>query len=911
MSQTKFWSVVADNTVRVTASTQADGVGCGGSKRIVAVLGTQDYKSFLKFDLDWTGVGRVLKATLIVYTDDGVFLETGDTPKAIMRRLLSDFRDGTNADGVFSAADYTKPSLSTTDQKSVSLSAVADSVTRIDITSWVNLWAPTTVKQSNGSAGGNQKHYGLDFQPYSPASTKTRWVGWSNHATNPSLRPSIELVYEEGLTPPNTPTGLTPTGTVSEIDAFEADFSDTRNADTLAYSEVVVYKNDGVTQVWTKKEKASATEIENGRSRLVPATIAIKANTNYKWKVRHYDNQGQVSPYTALTTFQVSNTQPNVPVPTPDGSSYASLGTVLFKGGTFSDPDGDALQAYQVQLSTLAEADPRWDMPEFWLWDTGKVYVPRQTPNATTWQTVYTGGPLDAGAYVWRARHWDRRNGVSDWAYADITLTADFEPLPGQNATVQIKPQTPWRWVFRDMGALRGPGDIIAIIENAKAPGASKMYNSAGEAHFTLPVDHPQISVLEPKQCHYALEFYDGDGWREKFAGLVWDIDATETSVVFYGIDYLGLFNYVYDERYDPANPDKPAASGGSKYVDKTITEIVTDQLDRAIGLTNSIVGFITRGSIATMNEKATIWSTMSPVLNFSAGLIDSHRQGTGKNTRIQVRKTTAGGYEVIVVDDPGTTKDDLRMKYGELVQGYRVIFFGGGWASLQHAIGRTREGIRVLYQSASAPGIDQSIWGRIAQVQVFDGVSDENDLTRRLKQAAIAAGKLGKQIALGIRSGVLMPFDGYDITDHLPVEIIHGAVDTTRFGSGYWTVYGVAWEGGEDGSSTTTNTILPRNDTEAPDPDLIPTAPISPQAEWQLGWEPPDPLQATSKYFLDQNTGDVYERQPDGTYVLKGAAGTLENPPTAPSTPGAPSVTSVVVTDADGHQIIRLIINP
>ena len=53
----------------------------------------------------------------------------------------------------------------------------------------------------------------------------------------------------------------------------------------------------------------------------------------------------------------------------------------------------------------------------------------------------------------------------------------------------------------------------------------------------------------------------------------------------------------------------------------------------------------------------------------------------------------------------------------------------------------------------------------------------------------------MGKRIALGLRRRtVMLPFDGYDIGDHLPVNIKRGVVDTTRYGSGYWTLMGVEW---------------------------------------------------------------------------------------------------------------------
>lgn len=421
----------------------------------------------------------------------------------------------------------------------------------------------------------------------------------------------------------------------------------------------------------------------------------------------------------------------------------------------------------------------------------------------------------------------------------------------------------------------RAPGRIVGVLENANATGATVVYNSPGDAHWTLPVDHPQIGVIEPKQTHYGIDFYSGDGWRETFAGLVWDADASETQVQFIGVDYLALYDTQYDDRYYVADPNRSFSKGGSYYVNQTIRTVVIDQLTRAKTRPQSPVGFITIGNIATMNELVTIYSTMQPCLAFVGGLLESHKQGTTKNTRIVVRRVNAGSYRVDVIDNPGTVRDNLRLKYGELVQGYRIKLFGDAWSSVTHSIGRTREGLRVLYKTVTAPGIDQTVWGRIARAVIVDNVSDEPDLIRRTRQMAIAAGKVGANLALGVRLGFLQPLDGYDITDSFPVSIIHGAINTENFGSGYWNAMAVTWEGSDQGESQTTLTLIPRNDTASPDADLLTSSPISPQAEWQIGWTPPTVTLPTSRYWLDQSTGIVYERV-SGDLIAEGATGTV-----------------------------------
>jgi hypothetical protein len=275
-------------------------------------------------------------------------------------------------------------------------------------------------------------------------------------------------------------------------------------------------------------------------------------------------------------------------------------------------------------------------------------------------------------------------------------------------------------------------------------------------------------------------------------------------------------------------------------------------------------------------------------------GLIDSHKQGTGLRTRVKVYfDTVANKWKVGVEDDAGTTRDNLRLRYGELVQGYRVVPFGSQWSSVSNIIGRNLNSAQVFYKSASSPGIDTAIWGRFDSVQILNNIDDANDLQRRAKQLAVHAAKLGKQVGLGIRSGLLLPRNGYDVCDALPVQIQHGVVDTDRFGSGYWVVYGIAWEGGDDGSSTVILTLLPQEDSEAPDEDLIPSAPISTQAEWQVGWVPPDPLIVSSKYWVDQTTGKVYQRDESGAspvYDLITDANILPDVPSARRTFAPPT---------------------
>jgi hypothetical protein len=220
-------------------------------------------------------------------------------------------------------------------------------------------------------------------------------------------------------------------------------------------------------------------------------------------------------------------------------------------------------------MSAYPQGDPHWDDDQYILWNTGKVYS-----GDSTFETPYGGGRWQAGTYYWRARVWDNQQSASAYTYASIVSRRASSPTrptrrrrsscgPGLRGASSSRTCTSRTASPARPGAR--PGRIVAILEDAKNVGASLLYNSPGELHFTLAKDHPQLSVIEPKQTHYSVQFRTGDGWREVFAGLMWDFDATDTDVVFYGIDYLALLDYVMDERFDSSNPDKAAENWAAR----------------------------------------------------------------------------------------------------------------------------------------------------------------------------------------------------------------------------------------------------------------------------------------------------------------------------------------------------------
>lgn len=102
MSQTKNWAANADTTVRKHRTSGAT-AGQGLSKHgYVGRSGHYDYDTYIKFALDWANVGRIVSATLVIFTDDGTGdfdLTTTEHPHVVVRRLKDSFTEGNAPDG--------------------------------------------------------------------------------------------------------------------------------------------------------------------------------------------------------------------------------------------------------------------------------------------------------------------------------------------------------------------------------------------------------------------------------------------------------------------------------------------------------------------------------------------------------------------------------------------------------------------------------------------------------------------------------------------------------------------------------------------------------------------------------------------------------------------------------------------
>lgn len=870
---------------------------------------------------DWSNVGRVTSA-LLFFTGSSQHIDMGNTGRAYLRPISSGadaWSEGDRTEGDWGSNEYVHPG--TTDTPALMSKSPLDPgiVNSMDVMSLLQWHGPTsTLFRLGGKDVKGGAHTNRGFRIYSPdaGSSEKASEFSSTEATDPNKRPYIEIVYEPKSTKP-VATLIAPIGSVADGPTFNVGFADSDPDQTISAYELEVRRNSDQVSTW-KPGKIVATDLERlaKMGSLVAPLTKWAVGTQQEWRARVWDTEStpSVSDWTAWSSdFTVTGGVPTITVP------LQAIGTVLTMAGvrfvaSWTHPQGKAIASLRIQLrSTTAIGSPAWEGADN-AWDTGDVTPTSSEQTNRQINRPYAGDSLYAGSYSWRVMVTDVLGVASVWAYGTLALTVDWDVAdPGAGDNVGYgRARLGFRIVLRAMGANRGPGALRAIIEDASNVGASAYVSAPGEAYFTLPATHPQVGECEPYKTHYAYEQYRNGKWQEMFAGILTDFDATGDDCVVNGMDYIGLLALDVERR----SGTKAPADGGAKYPAGTkISAIIRDQLVQAKAVGNSTVGFITipaagTPTFQTMGNEVSINASYRQRLEFIRGLIDSQRAGTGNRGRLVCRRvqgstadeTHGYSYEWNLLLDSGTSRPALRMEYGGLIQGFRIQAMGDFAVSVL-GIGRETGELKPFYKTGTSPGLTTAVWGNLARVAVWQDIDDENDLKRRVDQLAAESGRIGKRMALGLRVHGLGPFDGWDLTDSVPIDIVRGVVDTGHYapdvdGLSWWTIWGTEWRLSPDQHDELTLVVRPREDALPPDPDLVVSKPFVPTPEWTLGHGAPVPatMAALSLYYMDADTGDVYALdEGTGTYALEGSLEGPEGPPgpsggTDTTPPGAPT---------------------
>lgn len=344
----------------------------------------------------------------------------------------------------------------------------------------------------------------------------------------------------------------------------------------------------------------------------------------------------------------------------------------------------------------------------------------------------------------------------------------------------------------------RGRGAQVALIDDAKDVGVSAYANEGGEMFFTLPMTHPQIAEVQPWLRHYEVSRLDvSTGTYSAIGnGLIDDYDASEDEVIVYGRDYLSLF-------------DVSISSRTQSYTSQTYSSIIQAELSNAINVGNAVTTgqgptkFITLGTIQSVADTTTVLTSYQPRLEFVRQMCEI--LASDNSTRPIVKVTRADPFTVTFESNAGVDRENVRLEYGGVVNGFR---FNPGWndfATMGYGIGQKREGATLLFsQQEFASAATYSI---IQRATVFLDVVDQAALDRRVRRYARRLGTPNKNLALRIRSGAIAPVTGWDIADSLRVRVKRGLVDINDL----YTVWGWEWIGQRDGSEDLFLGLLPK----------------------------------------------------------------------------------------------------
>lgn len=144
---------------------------------------------FMQFNLNWTGVSRIVRAQLRVRLNGNPHGFIGSSATVYIDRVTQAWTEGTfGADDVWypnEAEVYPGPSATSAERVIDSQTGQGVYIT-IDITPIMNVWAPATVLRSTGTNGGAAANYGIRCISSNEASSTTRSGFDTQESANPA-----------------------------------------------------------------------------------------------------------------------------------------------------------------------------------------------------------------------------------------------------------------------------------------------------------------------------------------------------------------------------------------------------------------------------------------------------------------------------------------------------------------------------------------------------------------------------------------------------------------------------------------------------------------------------------------------------------------------------------------------------
>ena len=332
----------------------------------------------------------------------------------------------------------------------------------------------------------------------------------------------------------------------------------------------------------------------------------------------------------------------------------------------------------------------------------------------------------------------------------------------------------------------RGRLSLKAVIEDAADIGVSQYANEAGEMFFTLPMKHPQIAECVPLTRHWEVSRRNSAGTYDILGkGLLDDYDASGDEVIFYGLDYLGVFT-------------KSITANNQSYASTLIGNIIQTQFTDYKGASNSPIGFLGTGTINTTSRTVTVVTSFEERLSFWRGLLEI-LQGAG-TTRplLQIDMQNPPDFNFNL--NYGTDRTDIRLEYGKGVLDFRYVPGFANLATTNRAMGVKREGASVLY-STQTYGVSAT-YGDLQMSALYTDLINQAELDSRALAELRDRYDRGGSLYVSLSQDQIartLPWTDWFIGDSLPVVINRGIVDIDAL----YTGWGYEWLGKSDGSES------------------------------------------------------------------------------------------------------------
>jgi len=305
----------------------------GGADQHLPVGGLWNGYNFtaaIRFALDYSGMVRITAATLRLRTSTQVHVGFSSSPDFYAARCTSDWTANGSAESWgTSPTVYPGPAFTSTGKSSKRASTSESVWVEMDLLAIVRAWAPASVE-----GGGGAANYGIRLNREASGDI-TEFLSYRAS----SNRPEIVVTYDTDAPPP-APTVTGPTGTVTTLRPTLTAVAVDPDGDPLQAGDVEVRKAAAVVYSKVAFAAAGATSLSHVPTADLPSgalTVRFRAQA-----------AGVYGAWSAEAPFTVDR-------PPVMGAWSAPAATV---SGTrrpvhtvaWSDPDGDAGQAYDLEV---------------------------------------------------------------------------------------------------------------------------------------------------------------------------------------------------------------------------------------------------------------------------------------------------------------------------------------------------------------------------------------------------------------------------------------------------------------------------------------------------------------------------------------------------------------------------------